>query len=179
MSIQELFNDDEWFLLSSTPALIGAAMSSAASSGVVGTVKELSSSMRSTVGGLKDYPDSELIQALLQKAENWDEAKEKMSDYRSRSKAKLQNADIKTREQLHAQVVEDCAAAAKLVEERCSAEDSKAYKEWSLKVANNVAAAASEGGFLGFGGEKISPEETAMLAKIENALGVQSSTLIA
>ena len=77
MSIKDKFTEDEWFLLSSTPALIGASMSAADSSGVIGTVKEMTASMRSTVGALKGYPDSELIQTLLEKAENWDEAKEK------------------------------------------------------------------------------------------------------
>lgn len=179
MSIQDQFTEDEWFLLSATPAMIGAAMSSAASSGVIGTVKELSSSMRSTVAALKDYPASELIQALLKKAENWDEAKEKMSDYRSRSKEKLESGNVKTREELHAQVLNDCKTAAQLVDEKCSASDAKIYKEWSLKVANNVAQAASENGFLGFGGEKVSPEEAEMLGKIEAALGVKSANLFA
>ena len=179
MSIKDQFTEDEWFLLSSTPAMVGSAMSSAAASGVIGTVKEMTASMKSTVSALKDYPDSELIQALLQKAENWDAAKDKMSDYRERAKEKLETSQIKTREQLHDQAMKDCQAAAKLVDEKCSPADAKTYREWTLKVANNVAAAASEGGFLGFGGEKISPEETAMLARIEDALGVKGSTLMA
>jgi len=57
--------------------------------------------------------------------------------------------------------------------------DALAYKEWALKIANNVAAAASEGGFLGFGGEKISPEEAKMLAQIEGILGIKGASLIA
>ena len=179
MSIKDQFTEDEWFLLSSTPAMVGSAMSSAASSGVIGTVKEMTASMKSTVAALKDYPDSELIQALLQKAENWDAAKDKMSDYRERAKQKLETQQIKTREQLHQQAMKDCQDAAKLVDAKCSAADAKAYREWTLKVANNVAAAASEGGFLGFGGERISPEETALLGRIEEALGVKGSSLLA
>ena len=179
MSIKDQFTEDEWFLLSSTPAMVGSAMSSAAASGVIGTVKEMTASMKSTVAALKDYPNSELIQALLEKAENWDEAKDKISDYRERAKQKLESGQIKSREQLHEQAMKDCREAAKLVDAKCSPDDAKAYREWTLKVANNVAAAASEGGFLGFGGEKISPEETVMLGRIEEALGVQGSTLLA
>ncbi len=179
MSIKDQFTEDEWFLLSSTPAMVGSAMSSAAASGVIGTVKEMTASMKSTVAALKDYPDSELIQALLEKAENWDAAKDKMSDYRERAKQKLEDGQIKSREQLHEQAIKDCRDAATLVDAKCNAADAKVFREWTLKVANNVAAAASEGGFLGFGGEKISPEETAMLARIEEALGVKGATLMA
>ena len=95
MSIRDDFSEDEWFLLSSTPAMIGAAMSSAAPSGVIGTVKEMTAGMRGTVQGLNDYPDSELITTLLEKAQNWDEAKDKMQDYREKAKARLDGASIK------------------------------------------------------------------------------------
>lgn len=176
MSMKNNFTDDEWFLLSSTPAMIGAAMSSAAASGVIGTVKEMTASMRSTVGGLKDYPDSELIQELLQKAENWDEAKDKLKDYRERSKSKLADGNVKSREELHNLAMADCKKAVVLVNDKCTAEDAAAYKEWTLKIANNVAAAASEGGF---GGEKISAEEAAMLEQIESILGIKGAALLA
>ena len=179
MSIKDKFSDDEWFLLSSTPAMIGAAMSSAAPSGVIGTVKELSASMRSTVHALKDYPDSELIQALLEKAENWDDAKDKVSDYRQRAKGRMEAADIKSHEQLHAHVLADCATVAQLVDDKCSTADAAAYKEWSVRIARQVAEAAKEGGFLGFGGERVSEEERVMLEKIEQALGAPSGHLFA
>lgn len=179
MSIQDKFSEDDWFLLSSTPAMIGAAMSSAEGSGIVGTVKEMSASMRSTVGALQDYPNSELIQALLKKAENWDEAKEKLGDYRERSQERLKSGNIKSKEDLHQQVLVDIEKCVALVQENCSQEDASIYREWSLKIANNVAKAAKEGGFLGFGGVQISESEKVLLAKIEQALGVESSTLLA
>jgi len=179
MSIKDSFTEDEWYLLSSAPAMVGAAMSSAAASGMIGTVKEMTASMRSTVSALEDYPDSELIQALLQKAENWDEAKTKMKDYRERSREKLTEGDIKSREELHQLAMEDCKSAVALVDAKCSVDDALVYKEWALKIANNVAAAASEGGFLGFGGEKISPEEAKMLEQIEGILGIRGANLVA
>lgn len=179
MGIKEDFTDDEWFLLSSTPAMIGAAMSSAAPSGVIGTVKEMTAGMRGTVQGLNDYPDSELITALLEKAANWDEAKDKMQDYREKAKARLDGAAIKSREELQTHVLADCATAAKLVDEKCSASDAKVYKEWSVKIANKVAEAAKEGGILGFGGERVSAEESELITKIEQALGAPSGHLLA
>jgi len=179
MSIQDKFSEDDWFLLSSTPAMIGAAMSSAESSGIIGTVKEMSASMRSTVGALRDYPDSELIQALLKKAENWDEAKEKIGDYRERSQERINTENIKSKEDLHKHVLADINKCVSLVQEHCSESDAQVYREWTLKIANNVAKSAKEGGFMGFGGVAVSEGEKVLLSQIEKALGVESSTLLA
>ncbi len=179
MSIKDSFTEDEWFLLSSTPALIGASMSAADSSGVIGTVKEMTASMRATVSAQKDFTNSELIQALLKRSENWDEAKEKLSDYREKTKDKLEQSNIKSADQLQTQMLEDVQQCVALVDEKCSAEDARIYKEWSLKVADAVAAAAKEGGFLGIGGTRISENEKVLLAKVQSTLGIDASTMIA
>jgi len=179
VGVKDQFSEDEWFLLSSTPAMIGAAMSGAAPSGMIGTIKEMTASMRASVQGLSDYPDSELIAALLEKAANWDEAKEKMNDYREKAKSRIDSAAIQSREELQSLVLDECKAAAKLVDTKCSADDAKNYKEWAVKIANKVATAAKEGGILGFGGERLSSEESELIAKIEAALGAPSGHLVA
>jgi len=179
MSVKNEFSDEEWFLLSSTPAMIGAAMSGAAPSGVIGTLKEMTAGMRGSVQGLTDYPDSELINALLEKAANWEEAKDKAKNYREKAKARLEGAEIKSSEELQAHVLKDCAEAAKLVDAKCSAADAAAYKEWSVKIANKVAEAAKEGGILGFGGERVSAAESDLIARIEQAIGAPSGHLLA
>lgn len=179
MTLKDAFTDDEWFLLSSVPAMIGSAMSVAAPSGVVGTVKELSASMKAMVQGHAEHPDSPLIAELLQRAGNWDDTKAKAKDYRERAKARLEGAGVTSREQLHELVLGDCRTAAGLVDERCAPVDAAAYKDWSVTIARKVAEAAKEGGFLGFGGVRVSDEERAVLARIESALGVASGVLVA
>lgn len=46
---------------------------------------------------------------------------------------------------------------------------------WFLLVAKRVAEAASEGGFLGIGGQRVSPHETEAIAAIRDALGIGQS----
>ena len=179
MSVRDDFSDDEWFLLGSTPALIAAAMSGAAPSGVIGTLKEVTAGMRSMLEAREEHADSSLIRALLERAENWSEAKEKANDYRERSRARMEAAGVTTREELNDQVEADCRAVAALLDERADPADAAAYRDWSVSTARRVAGAAKEGGFLGFGGERVSPEERAMLARIESALGVPGGTLLA
>ena len=57
MSISDRFTEEEIFLLSTTPSLIGSAMAFAEGSGL-GTVKEMFSSAKSVMAGIKQYPDT-------------------------------------------------------------------------------------------------------------------------
>lgn len=179
MSIKNTFDDDQWFLLGAMPGMIGAAMSNAAPSGVIGTVKEMSAAMRASIQGKQDFLDSELISELMQKAANWEEAKEKLSDYRERAKAHVETAEVKTREGLQQMALRDCKAALELVDAHCSDADAKAYRQWTLNVARSVAEAVKEGSILGFGGERVSEPERKLLAELEQVLGLSGGVLMA
>ena len=137
MSVRERFDDEEWYLLGSLPAMIAGAMSSASPGG---TIREMVAGMRRTVEGRRDHADSELIAALLEKASNWDEAKEKAKDYRERTKARLKAAGIASREALLDQTVLDCERAAGLVDARCEPAEASAYKSWCVAVARDDSA---------------------------------------
>jgi hypothetical protein len=50
--------------------------------------------------------------------------------------------------------------------------DAKAYSDWVGGIAQKVAEAATEGGFFGFGGERVSAAETAMIDKLKAAMNV-------
>ena len=135
--------------------------------------------MRASVQGKHDFPDSELINELMQKAANWDEAKEKMSDYRERTKVRVESADVTTREGLQAMALIDCKAAIALVDEHCTDADASAYRQWTLNVARSVAEAAKEGSILGFGGERVSEHERKLLNELEQVLGLEGGVLMA
>ena len=74
------------------------------------------------------------------------------------------------REEIRAKAIEGIRQAASIVEAKAPA-DAQAYKDWLLHVSENVAAASTEGGFLGFGGVAVSDAEKATLAEIRTALG--------
>ena len=108
MQPKDGFNDDEWYLLGATPAMIGVAMSTAAPSGLVGTVKEIAAGMRASIEGVDAFPDSALIAQLLERSANWDAAKERAQDYRARSQERFASARIRSRAQLIDHMVADC-----------------------------------------------------------------------
>lgn len=57
-----------------------------------------------------------------------------------------------------------------IVSAKAPAEEGK-FSDMILRVADNVAGAAKEGGFLGFGGQQVSNEERQAISSIHNALG--------
>jgi len=53
-------------------------------------------------------------------------------------------------------------------------QDAAGFKAWLQTISEHVAEAASEGGFLGIGGVKVSDAEKATLADISKALGTSA-----
>jgi hypothetical protein len=75
------------------------------------------------------------------------------------------------------QLLEDCRSVVELLREKASEQESDEYKAWAMSIAKNVAKAAKEGGFLGFGGERVSEGEKQMFAKIAAAFGTSSQII--
>jgi hypothetical protein len=174
MSSAQRFSEDEKFLLFNTPAMIGAAMSFAQSSGAIGTFKEALANAKTISGGVKQYPDNDVIQSVLPDLENRETAIATAKAMRSKAVERMKALDIDSKEKMHAQAIEDIGAVRKLLDEKASPEEAAEYRQWALSVAENVAKAASEGGFLGFGGEQISEGERKAYAEIAGALGVDA-----
>ena len=63
------------------------------------------------------------------------------------------------------------AAASKILDTKAGP-DAGPVKAWIYANAERVAQASSEGGFLGFGGQKVSEKERATLAQLSTALGL-------
>jgi len=169
MAIREQFTDDEWFLLLSTPAMVGATVASAGKSGPFGTAKEAVASLTTAATASKDYPNNELIQELTKRIEDREEAKAQVEAYREKAMAKLKGKDPTA---LRAETLEDARKTSALLSAKATPEQARDYKNWAMKVAENVANAAKEGGFMGFGGEQVSEEERAVISEIDSALAV-------
>jgi len=168
------FTEDELFLLAGTPHMIGSAMAMIGKSGFFGTGKEMFASAKSVLAGIKDYPNNSVIKAVVPHVEDgasgaMDHAK-KTRDWLS---TRMKENGVNSREAMAALALEDCRAAAALVAAKSTPAEAAEYKQWTLSVAEKVAMAASEGGFLGFGGERFSEPEQKLLSDIEGALGTR------
>jgi hypothetical protein len=165
--------EDELNLLASVPQMIGSAMAFAGSSGLFGTGKEMIASAQSVLAGVKDFPNNELIQAIVPDLKSGDPqaALAKARAASEWSMARMKAKGIDSAEKLRAQALEDCRAALPLLS-KVSPQQASEYKQWAMAVADKVAMASTEGGFLGFGGERLSANEQKLLGELKTALGL-------
>jgi len=173
MSFKERFTESEQELLATTPILIGSAMAFVESSGL-GTVKELFASANTYISGLKAYPDNEIIQGILPNLEDREQAREQAKAVREHAVARLKDKEIDSPEKIRGLLLDDSRAVAGLLADKASSEEARQYKEWAIAVAENVARAAHEGGFLGFGGTQVSEGEKKLFGELAEALGIES-----
>ncbi len=173
MSFNSRFTAEEQQLLTSTPSLIGSAMAFAEGSGL-GTIKELFANVKTFIGGAKKFPDNEIIVGVLPNLEDRKDAMDKAKVMRENMMTRLKQNGIDSHEKLQKQLVKDCNTINALLAEKSTPHERAEYKAWAMSVAENVAKAAKEGGFIGIGGERISVGEKELLAEVAEALGTKS-----
>lgn len=154
------FDEQTWKTLRETPQMVGAAVMMAGASGL-GTVKE----SFAIAQGLLQGQSSQL--PLLRDLSNRDEVmagQDAMKEW-------IRAVDAgKSRELIQGAALERVRKSVEAVKAKGSAEELKSFQDWVYGVAEGVAKAAREGGFLGFGGVEVSAEESAFLAQLKTAL---------
>jgi hypothetical protein len=169
------YTEEELNLLANTPHIIGAAMAFAGSSGLFGTGKEMFTNAQAVIAGIKNYPNNALIQAILPDAKgDASAAMDKMKKVRDWGVARMKAKAVDSAQKFQAEAVEDCKAVAALLAAKATPQEATEYKQWAMSIAEKVAMATTEGGFLGFGGERFSTNEKQLFGEIEKAMGTQS-----
>ncbi len=174
MTSKSDFSADEWYLVMKTPSLVGSAVASAGRSGAMGTMKELMASVQGNMAAATDYPDNALLQAIIAKPTDLDREQTKayLQEQQQRMMEEVNARQLKTPEALADAAIDDMTAVINLLESRATAQEVADYKNWTYAVAQKVAEAAKEGGFLGIGGERVSEAESAFLARLASTLGI-------
>jgi hypothetical protein len=149
-------------------------MSFASGSGL-GTVKELMSSARSVMAGATDYQTNEIISGVVPSQSNLEEGMARAKELRVKLQERLKAHEVDSREELRGFVIDTCKKANELLAAKASPAEADEFKTWTLNIAENVAKAASEGGFLGIGGTQVSEGEKALFDELASAFGVNRS----
>lgn len=168
MATKTNFSADEWQLLLDVPVLTGFLVSVASESGPIGTLREIWQSVAGPAEAAREHGGSALIQALEADLERHPEGGQPATD---RAQATAREASDPAA--FGAAVLEKCRAATALLREKASPGEAREYADWVLASARSVAEASKEGGFLGLGGQKVSPEESTILSEIATALGME------
>jgi hypothetical protein len=162
MATKASFTADEWKTVVSSPMLAGMAVTLAEPSGLWGVMKEGLASGRALLDARNDAGASELAKAIAADLESG-EGRAAARDGLSAQLTGKSAAEVKQ------QVLAALTQVGKIVDAKAPNE-APAFKSWLGHVAQKVAEASSEGGFMGFGGVQISEAEKASLADVAKAL---------
>jgi hypothetical protein len=162
MSNKESYTSDEWSLLRSTPTFISAGVAAADPGGIIGALKEATAGARAFAEYGTKHADSEFFAALA-----GDRSFPAMPDPQSlmgQGDAATQATNFQ-----HA-VLQRAKDALGVVAHKGTQRDVAVYRDLLEAVAESVANASAEGGFLGFGGVRVSAKEESFLSALATAL---------
>ena len=171
MSFEAKFTEEEQVLLSTLPMMVGSAMVMAEGSGL-GTVKEMISNSRSFLSGGKAYGGNAIIAGILPNMQDFSDAMDSSKKMREELSNQMRSHEIKSNEELRQLALDNAAQVASILSAKSEPGEAADYKNWVINIATEVANAAKEGGFLGFGGTRVSDGEQTFLDAIKKALVV-------
>lgn len=175
MTTQADFTPEEWQTILTSPTVVGATVMLAATSGPIGTVKEMIAVGKAVANVIEKGSSNSLVQALAQDAKTRMEAqkaKQPGQEVKLDPAIEERIKSAKSPEAARAVFMQEVSEVAALVSSKATPDEAQGFKQWLMSVAVEVAQAAKEGGFLGFGGTQVSDAEKAALAELSGVLGV-------
>jgi len=166
-------SDADWALLSESPTTMGSVMMAVVESGLIGTVLEEGAVSYVPTAAARRYAANPLIKAVLSQVKQ--QTRTFRKTYRSRGRKRDQEHEQPQRVQRKRGVDEAiamCTQIADLLEQKVPESQAEEFKAWLLAIAEQVASAAAEGGFVGIRGHADNGAEAAALRAIRGALRV-------
>jgi hypothetical protein len=164
---QDAFTAEEWTLLRLAPSLVSGGTAAAEPSGIFSSIKEAAAGASGMAEAFKANSALELFGSLAA-----DRSIPGMPDPKSllgEGTREQQMANFK------GAVLERVKSAVELVAKKTSPAEANAYKAMLVGVAQKAAEASKEGGFLGFGGVRVSDAEHAFINEVKKAAGLPSA----
>lgn len=156
------FSASDWNVLRDTPYLVGLATLLAEPSGL-GTIKE---SIAMTMGIWKSQSSEiPLIRDLTSRTE--------MQASQESLKEKFRESQGKPKDVVRDLALEHARSSTALLSGKATSEELDAYKKLLYGLADMVANASREGGFLGFGGKAVSAAEQSFLDDLQDAIQLE------
>ena len=152
MTDKAAFNAEEWDKVLEAPALIALRVVAADRGG---TIRE-SLSLGRAYAEARRSGDGGLLEEIVSSAPHVDPQ------------------GLKDPGALESRANEAVREALAVLEQKATPEEVQAYRQFVLEVADTVAHAHKEGGFLGIGGKEVSESEQAVLDELAATLGARS-----
>ena len=167
MANKTTFTPDEWTKILESVMLSGLAVTAADPSGLIGVLKESMATGRNLLAAKSDPNSNELIRAVAVDFET----SEGRQAVREGLKTTLRGSSAG---EVCGKSIVALHEVADLIDRKAPA-DAAGFKTWLQHIAAGAAEAAGEGGFMGFGGVKVSEAEKATLSELSSALGIKTA----
>ena len=164
MAKQDVFTSDEWNLLRLAPSLIAGGVSAADPSGIFGSLKEATAGASGMSEAFKAHGALELFASLA-----GDRSIPGMPDPKSMLGEGSREQQLQN---FRSAVLQRVKSAVDLVAAKGSPAEAEAYRQMLVAVAEKAAEAAKEGGFLGFGGVRVSDREHSFIGEVKRVVGI-------
>ena len=160
MTTKADYTEDEWAGLVRAPILAGAYVA-ASDMSFFGMIGEMTALYKTMTEG--DVPEaaSGLIEAVVAAIEDSKDVKEK-----------LKLPETKQSATQAAQLVHQLGLDLEVLDQKSTPEETRAFKDWLIQIAQATAEATKEGGFLGIGAVRVSDKEQMALATLRHELGI-------
>lgn len=157
MTTKSAFDEEEWARVVRAPFVAGMAITLADPGGPIEATKETAATLKvATNPPSREQLITEIaldVQAMAQQHHS------PLKGFKPDSSGPVGD-----------QVVAELRGAAALVAEKAEPEETTAFGEWMVQVAQAAADAAKEGGFMGFKAERVSQRERDMIEKVRAAV---------
>lgn len=167
---------EEWGNVIAVPASIGALMVTVDPSGPLGLIKEFHAIMNTFKSFVEQNAAATPLMGAMHEHLSTKPTEEEEADLKqwaAAQKEEMKGSQPRTAEDMKELVrARTTEVFAMLRSKGATEQDVLFYKDLMVTIAENVANAGKEGGFLGFGGTLVSDAEEAMLAQIRDELGV-------
>jgi hypothetical protein len=154
------FTEEEWARLKRAPFVAGMAISLADPGGPIEAVKEASATVKAVTGAAEHAGRGELVDALAREVvEETRGRKNPVGGFKPSGGATAGMA-----------ILDELREVNRIVTQKATAEEATGLREWLMDAAQGAADAAKEGGFMGFGAQRVSEGEQRMLDSLREAL---------
>ena len=157
MSKKTDFTGEEWQTIVKAAPMVGLAVTLASPNGPFGVMKEMFAVGMAIADTLQKGSDNELVTALIE-------------DLKARGTKPDRPSGMESPEKARAACMQALQELDALLLRKSTPNEALGFKQWLHGIAHSVAEASNEGGFLGFGGEKVSAAERDALTAIGAAL---------
>jgi len=164
VTVKDKFTPEEWFKVMNGPGRAGVAVMASSPSGITGFLAEANALANELQTLIRSHPSTPLLADMADAYQHT--TREELKEQRDAAGENVSRDVRETKDQ----ALESVRQAVWLVSTKTTAEDTRAYKDLLMRVAQRVAEAATEGGFLGIGGVRVSDAEQAVLDELRQML---------